>query len=107
MSLKAHFLKRSEECSCTKEWRDLCPSYKADATDIARLAAYCRAERYVTAFKFWRNLDSFVRDYVPMRTATYIAKMAIREWERKNGKHITEKLARKPATLRHVAAVTV
>jgi len=82
--LERSFIKWSEEYAKSPDEFDrqrMAKCSLADAADMKRLAQWVARERYVTAFRFWRMLDTFVRDLVPIRTINFIAAQAVKEFE--------------------------
>ena len=49
-----------------KKWeREMVDSYNADADEYKKLGELIKARDYKAAFKYWQNLDTFVREGIP------------------------------------------
>lgn len=59
------------------------PCCLGDARDVRWIAAAVGRGAFVAAVGRWRDLDTFVRDLVPMRTVKFLAREALREHEAK------------------------
>jgi hypothetical protein len=74
---------QAKACKRQKEWKDLVPAYIADADEYKELAALVKAEKWKEAYKFYSELDTFVREGVPTHHVAFIARKVIAEHERK------------------------
>jgi hypothetical protein len=67
-----------------KKWeKELVGAYNADADEYKELAALVKAEKWVEAFKYWRQLDTFVREGVPSAHAEFMARKVLAEHEKR------------------------
>jgi hypothetical protein len=57
-----------------KKWeKELVDAYIADADDYKELAKLVKEKKWREAFKFWQELDTFVREGVPTPHAEFMA----------------------------------
>jgi len=71
-----------EVAKSRKKWeRELVSAYNADADEYKELAALVKAEKWKAAFKYWQELDTFVREGVPTPHVEFIARKVIAEHE--------------------------
>jgi hypothetical protein len=66
---------QAKECARSKDKddRELVAAYNSDADDYKKLAKLVKAKKWKEAFKFWEELDTFVREGVPSVHARWIA----------------------------------
>lgn len=79
LRVKALFLRRARECSADPKWKDLVPTYRADARAVGHVAKLLEGEQPAKAFGAWQGLDSFPRDFFPRRTVKFMRSLAARE----------------------------
>jgi len=58
----------AREKSTKKSDRELIGSARMDVIELKQLRRWVVMKRYVTATRFWRSLDTYLRNYVPKRT---------------------------------------
>lgn len=85
--LKEERYSRAQAKQCAKSRdkftrKDMVACYNADADDYKELAKLVKAEEWRKAFKFWQELDTFVREGVPGAHAEFMA-LASGDYERK------------------------
>jgi hypothetical protein len=85
--LKEERYSRAQAVKCAKSKdkftrKDMVACYNADADDYKELAKLVKAEKWREAFKFWQELDTFVREGVPTAHAEFMA-LESGDYERK------------------------
>jgi hypothetical protein len=52
--------------------KDLIESTRLDVKELRQLYRWVALKRYVTAVRYYRELDTYLRDYIPHRTTDFI-----------------------------------
>lgn len=70
-----------------KKWeREMVDAYIADADDYAKLGKLIKMKKWKQAFKFWEELDTFVREGIPSEMMAWVADQHLAKIEIKRKK---------------------
>lgn len=58
--------------------KELIESTRLDVKELRQLRSWVEKKRYVTAIRYFWSLDSYLRDYMPKRTLTWLSRIG---WE--------------------------
>jgi hypothetical protein len=78
------FEKRLEAREASKDIieKDLIESTRLDVKELRQLRRWVALKRYVTAVRYYRELDTYLRDYIPHRTVDFIWEKGWRQYVR-------------------------